>query len=117
MRGSAAARLLRLRVRKPPGAWIFVFGEWCVVRNMFLRRADHWPRGVLSTVLCPASVVAKPRHGKPWHGNRSKGFFFGGVGGRRGAVLQKPRVLKGRKKELALMGFAHVNCCDGIGSV
>jgi len=31
-RRSAAARLLRLWVRIPPGAWMFVWCECCVVR-------------------------------------------------------------------------------------
>ena len=44
-RRSAAARLLRLWVWIPPGAWMFVCCECCV-----LRRADHSSRGVLPTV-------------------------------------------------------------------
>jgi hypothetical protein len=31
MRGSAAARMLRLRVRIPLGAWMFVFSECCLL--------------------------------------------------------------------------------------
>jgi hypothetical protein len=30
-RGSAVVRLLRLRVRIPPGAWMSVYGECCVL--------------------------------------------------------------------------------------
>jgi hypothetical protein len=49
--GCYTARLLELRVRIPPRAWMFVCFECCVfVRS--LRRADHSSRGVLPTVLC-----------------------------------------------------------------
>ena len=44
-RGSAAARLLRLWVRIPPGAWMSVV---CCQRSL---RRDHTSRGVLSTVV------------------------------------------------------------------
>jgi len=47
--GSAAARLLGLRVRIPPGAcmlWVFY-----VVRYRPVRRADHSSRGLLPTVV------------------------------------------------------------------
>jgi hypothetical protein len=49
-RGSAAACLLRLWVRIPPGAWMSV-SCWmlCVVRS--LRCADHSSRGVLPSVV------------------------------------------------------------------
>jgi hypothetical protein len=46
-RGSAAARLLGLWVRIPPGAWMSVSCECCV-----LRRAGHSSRGVLPSVVC-----------------------------------------------------------------
>jgi hypothetical protein len=39
-RGSAAARLLGLRVRIPPGAWMFVFCESCVLSG---RGVYDWP--------------------------------------------------------------------------
>jgi hypothetical protein len=46
-RGSAAARLLGLRVRIMPGAWMYVSCECCVVR-----RADHSSREVrISNVI------------------------------------------------------------------
>ena len=48
-RRSAAARLLRLWVRIPPGACMFVSCECCVLS---LRRADHSSRGVLPNVVC-----------------------------------------------------------------
>jgi hypothetical protein len=51
MRKSADTRLLVLRVRIPPGEWMFVCCECCVFVS--LRRADHSSRGVLPTVLCP----------------------------------------------------------------
>ena len=47
-RRSTAARLLRLWVRIPPGAWMSVRCECCV---WSLWRADHAARGVLSTVM------------------------------------------------------------------
>ena len=51
-RVSAAVRLLRLRVRIPPGTWMPVSCERCVSgRETSLRRADHSSRGVLLTVL------------------------------------------------------------------
>jgi hypothetical protein len=53
--GSAAARLLGLRVRIQPGAWTSVFWVLCVVRFCSPRRADHSSRGDLQ------SVIAKPR--------------------------------------------------------
>ena len=78
-RGSAAARLLRSWVRMPPGAWMFVCCECCVllciglcdelitrpeecygclsvvlcvVRLRSMRRADHSSRGVLRMSVC-----------------------------------------------------------------
>ena len=53
-RRSAAARLLRLWVRIPPGAWMFVCCECCVLsgRGLWsLQWADHLSRGVLPTVV------------------------------------------------------------------
>jgi hypothetical protein len=44
----AVARWLGLRVRIPPGAWMFVSCEYCVLcRYSFLQRADPSLRGVL----------------------------------------------------------------------
>jgi hypothetical protein len=52
-RGSAAAHLLGLRVRFPPGAWL------CVVRQRSLRRAHHSSRGVLwMSVSCQCCVLS-----------------------------------------------------------
>ena len=45
-----AARLLRSWVRIPPGAWMFVCCECCMLSQRSLRRADHSSRGVLPTV-------------------------------------------------------------------
>jgi len=51
-RGLAAARLLRLWVRIPPGSWMFVLCECRVLSGRgSLRRADHSSRGVLPTVV------------------------------------------------------------------
>ena len=51
-RRSTAARLLRSWVRIPPGAWMSVCCECCVLSGRSLRRADHSSRGVLPTVAC-----------------------------------------------------------------
>ena len=49
-RRSAAARLLKSWVRNPPGAWMFVCCECCVLCGWrSLRRANHSSRVVLST--------------------------------------------------------------------
>jgi len=40
----------------------------CVVRHRSLRRADHSSRGVLPTLVCSISAVAKPCKVWPWHG-------------------------------------------------
>jgi len=48
-RRSAAARMLRLRVRIPPWAWMFVVSVVCCQEP--LRRADHSSRGVLPPVV------------------------------------------------------------------
>jgi len=58
-RGSAAARLLRLWVPIPPGAWMSVFYECCFVLRS-LRRDDHSSRGVLPTVVCRSVWSRKP---------------------------------------------------------
>ena len=51
-RRSVAARLLRVWVRIPPGAWVFVCCECSVLSGRgSLRRADHSSRGVLPTVM------------------------------------------------------------------
>jgi len=49
-RGSAAGRLLGLRVRITPRAWMYLFWVLCVVRKRFLRRAGHSSREVLPSV-------------------------------------------------------------------
>ena len=49
-RGSSASRLLRLWVRIPSGAWMFVFSVVCC-HYRSLRRADHSSREVLPTVV------------------------------------------------------------------
>jgi hypothetical protein len=51
-RRSAAACLLRVWVWMPPGAWMSVCYECCVLSGRsFLRRADHSSREVLPTVV------------------------------------------------------------------
>ena len=52
-RTCAAARLLGLRTRIPPGAWMSVCSECCVLSGRVLCvGADHSSRGVLPTVVC-----------------------------------------------------------------
>ena len=60
-RGSAATRLLGLRVRFPQGAWMSVSCECCVpsVRGLCDRPADHSSRGVLPSMVL-TSVISKP---------------------------------------------------------
>jgi hypothetical protein len=89
--GSAAERLLGLRVLIPPGAWMFVSCEClCVARWRSLRWADPLFRGVLPTVVCVwvwSSENKQPRH-LLWVGRRGKGyerylvFFLSGEGPR-----------------------------------
>ena len=55
---SAAARLLELWVRVPPGLCILLVS--CVVRQRSLLRADHWSRGVLQTVMRRCVWSSKP---------------------------------------------------------
>jgi hypothetical protein len=56
---SRTARFLGLQVRIPPGAWIFLYCECCVVRLRSTRPTDHSSRGTLPTVLC-LSVIKEP---------------------------------------------------------
>jgi hypothetical protein len=53
--GSAAALLLGLWVRIQPAAWMSVSCECCQCQ------ADHSSKGVLPSVVCLKSVIAKPR--------------------------------------------------------
>jgi len=66
---SATSGLLGMWVWIPPGAWIFVCCECCVLSP---RWADNSSRGVLPNVVCPISVIAKSRKGRPWTRNGSK---------------------------------------------
>jgi len=60
-RGSTAARLLRLWVRIPPRAWMYVCCECCVLSGRCLCVwAVHSSRGVLQIVMCLIMIV-KPR--------------------------------------------------------
>jgi len=51
---------------------MFVFLTFVCSQREVLRRADHSPRGVLPSVVCPVSVIAKPRKGSPGPGIGSK---------------------------------------------
>jgi hypothetical protein len=44
---------------------MFVPCECCVYSGIGLFRADHSSRGVLPSVMCPMSVIAKARKGIP----------------------------------------------------
>ena len=59
-RGSAAARMLRMWVRIPPGAWMSVCCECCVLSCGSLRRADHSSRGVIPTVVRHSLLFTNP---------------------------------------------------------
>ena len=65
-RRCSAVRLLRLWVRIPPGARIFVYCECCVLSGRGLRRIDHSSRGVLPTMalLCVWSRNLENEGGK-----------------------------------------------------
>ena len=43
---------------------MFVSCECCVDELRSLCRADHSPRGVLPSVMCPLIVIVKPRKGE-----------------------------------------------------
>jgi hypothetical protein len=64
-RGSAAAGLLSLWVRIPPGASLFVCWVSCVIRWGYPRRADHSSRGVLPTVVCLECDLESSRMRRP----------------------------------------------------
>ena len=84
-RRSAAALLLRSWVRIPPvGMDVCLLWVLCVVRQRSLRRADHSPRGVLTTVV-PRCVSSR----KPCE--------WGGHDPRWVAAPQKKKKLKGIK--------------------
>ena len=73
-RGSAAARLLGLRVRIPPGVWTSVSCECCVLSGRgFLRGADLTSRGVPPSVVYLMCVISKPPQWRPRPGTLSKG--------------------------------------------
>ena len=55
--GFAGACLLRLRVRIPPGAWMSVSCECCVLSvEKSLWRADHSSRGLLPIMVCDSVI-------------------------------------------------------------
>jgi hypothetical protein len=56
-RRTGVVRLLGLRVRIPPAAWMPLLSA---VRERSVRRAHHPSRGVLPSVVC-LSVIVKPR--------------------------------------------------------
>ena len=66
-----AARLLGLCVRISPGAWMSVVSVVCCQVEVSVW-AYHSSRGVLPSVVCPMSVIAKPRKRRPCPGIGSK---------------------------------------------
>jgi len=78
-RGSAAVRLLGLRVRIPPESWLSVCCECCVLSGRCLCvRLITYPGGVLRSVVCLSAIM------KPWR--------LGGPGPLR-AVVQKEKFI------------------------
>ena len=63
-RRSAAAHLLGLRVPVPPRAWMSVSCESCVLSGRVLGLADHSSRGVVPSVVCRKSAIAKSPKGR-----------------------------------------------------
>ena len=63
---SAAARLLRLWVRIPPMAWIFVVSVVCCQVQRSLRRADHSSRGILPLWCFVVCDLETSRMRRPW---------------------------------------------------
>jgi hypothetical protein len=51
-------------VRIPPGAWLFVSCECCVLSSRCLRRANPSSRGILPSVVC-LSVIEKAQKRRP----------------------------------------------------
>jgi hypothetical protein len=45
--------------------------ELCCQVKKSLRRADHYSRGALPSVVGSIIVVIKPQKGRPWHGIES----------------------------------------------
>ena len=65
-RRSTAARLLRSWVRIPPGTWMFVCCECCVLSG----RADHSSRGGLPTVVCRCVWSRNHKNPREWGGGQ-----------------------------------------------
>jgi len=59
----------------PAGSMVlFLLWLLCVIRWRSLRVVDHLSRGYLPSVVCPLSVIAKPRKGTPCAGIGSKSY-------------------------------------------
>jgi hypothetical protein len=63
--GSAAVRLLELRVPIPPGAWMSVSCECCVLSRRGLCDGPISHRGVLPSIVC-LNVISKPQQWGGW---------------------------------------------------
>ena len=64
-RRSTAARLLRSWFRIPPGEWMSVCCECCVLSGSSLRQADHSSRGVLPTAVRRCVCYRNPIYEEP----------------------------------------------------
>jgi hypothetical protein len=64
-RASSGARLLGLRVRIPPGAWMSVSNECCELSGTEVSAAG-WSLVRRSPTGCGVSVIVKPRLWKGW---------------------------------------------------
>jgi len=100
-RGSAATPLLRLRVRIPPGEWMYVL---CVVRYATPHRANHSPRGVLQGMVCRVRQTQIMR--RPWP---TRVCHTRGGGGEIGYnIILRPEIVFGTKSILQSRMFKFV---------
>jgi hypothetical protein len=116
---TAAARLLRLCVRIPPGAWMSVPCECCVLSGRGLCVGlDHSSRGVLQSAVClnecdrGASIKKRPWTTRGcctmWK-ERKKNWTFQAKVGEVVTVEEQP-IWKSKKAAKCLSNF--VVCCD-----
>jgi hypothetical protein len=65
--GCSTDRLLGLRVRIPPRAWMCLLWVLCAVRSMFLRQTDHPSREIPPSMVCLSVIVKFRQWGGPAH--------------------------------------------------
>jgi hypothetical protein len=85
-RGCAAALLLAGNVGSNLAAGMDVCCECCVLS---LRRADHSSRGVLPSVVCPVSVIAKLRKSRGHDPESGLSATGGGMGEKTAIIMLK----------------------------